>query len=104
MDECISELICLHKIYDRNKYLNKHSITGKYGKVNQSTSSTKKPIVYTSDKLKCTRDNVYHDECYRILSGQKCKSIRSLRINKKRNRGSKAGLKPKLQSHVGWSI
>ena len=54
-------------------------------------------IVYTSEDLKCIRDNVYHDQCYRILSGQTCKSIRSLRISKKKKekRGSKVGLKTK---------
>ena len=63
-----------------------------------------KSIVYTSDEHKCIRDNVYHDQCYRILSGPECKSIRSLRVNKKRKRGSKVGLKPKTQSCVDQSI
>ena len=54
-----------------------------------------KPIAYTSDELKNIRDNVYHDQHYSILSGQTCKSIRSLRINKRRKRGSNVGLKTK---------
>ena len=52
----------------------------------------KKSIVYTSQELKYIRDNVYHDQHYSISLG---KSIRSLRIKKKRKRGSKAGLKTK---------
>ena len=38
---------------------------------------------------------MYHDQCYSIPSGQTCQTIRSLRINKKRKRGSKVGLKTK---------
>ena len=38
---------------------------------------------------------MYHDQWDRILSDHTCKSIRSLRINKKRKRGSKCGLKTK---------
>ena len=53
-----------------------------------------KPIVYTSDKLKCTRDNMYHDQHYRILSHQTCKSIRSENKQEKERRW-KAGLKTK---------
>ena len=54
-----------------------------------------KPIVYTSDELKCIRDSGYHNLCYRLLPGQTCKFIRSLRINKKRKRRSKVGLNTK---------
>ena len=68
------------------------------GSMTRSTSQQfqqNKPIVYTSDELKYIRDNVYHDQHYRILSGQTYISIRSHKINKKRKRGSKAGLKTK---------
>ena len=51
-----------------------------------------KPTVYTSDELKCIRNNVYYNQCYRLLPGQTCKLIRSLRIKKKRKRRSKVGL------------
>ena len=65
-----------------------------------------KSIVYTSEDLECIRDNVYQDQCYRILSGQTCKSIRCLRIDKekKKKRGSKVGLKTKTQISTDQSI
>ena len=63
-----------------------------------------KPIVYTFDDLKCIRDNVYHDQHYRILSSLTCISIRSLRINKKRKRGTKLVSKLKTQSCIGQAM
>ena len=50
-----------------------------------------KSIVYTSEDFRNIRDNVWYDQHYRKLSGQKAKIIRNLRINKKKKRGSKAG-------------
>ena len=95
MDECISDLyIFIRQTMEINNLISIPLL----GSMTRSTSQQvqqNKPIVHTSDELKCIRDNVYHDQCYRILSGEACQSIRSLRINKRRKRGSKAGLKTK---------
>ena len=50
-----------------------------------------KSIVYTPEDLRNIRDNVWYDQHYRKLSGQTVKTVRNLRINKKKKRGSKAG-------------
>ena len=101
VDECISDLIYLHKIYMFIRHtmeINNLIMIPLLGSMIRSFSEQvqqNKPIVYTSDELKCIRDNVYHDQCYRILSGHTCKYIKSLRLNKKRKRGSKVCLKTK---------
>ena len=94
----MSALVILHIFIRQMVEINNSISIPLLGGMIRSTSQQiqqNKPIVYTSEKLKHIRDNVHHDQCYRILTGKTCKSIRSLRINKRRKRGSKAGLKTK---------
>ena len=101
VDECISDLIYLHKIHifkSQTMEINNLIIIPLLGSMIRSSGQQvqqNKLTVYTSDDIKCIRDTVYPDQCYRLLSGQTCQTIRSLRINKKRKRGSKFGLKTK---------
>ena len=112
LDECNSDLIYLHQLYifiSHTIEINHLIIIPLLGSMIRSSSQQvqqNKPIVYISDDLKCIRDIAYHDQCYRILSGHTCQTIRNLRINNKRKRGSKVGLKTKnivLHSSVNLS-
>ena len=55
-------------------------------------------IVYTSGDLRKIRDNVCCSQQYRKLPGQMVKTIRNLRLNKKK-RGSRAGRSKTLDQH-----
>ena len=56
-------------------------------------------IVYTSGDLRKIRDNVCCGQQYRKLPGQMVKTIRNLRLNKKKKRGSRAGRNKTLDQH-----
>ena len=74
VDECISDLIYLHKIYifiSHSMEINNLIFIPLLGSMIRSSSQQvqqNEPIVYTPDDLKCIRDIVYHDQCYRIPS------------------------------------
>ena len=68
----------------------------------------KQPIqstyTYSSMDLKCLKDTVYHNSCYKTLPSQICKRIIDLKINKKRRRGCRAGDRSRKHQNPRYAI
>ena len=70
-------------------------------------NANKQPVqlcyTYSSMELKCLRDVVFHNSCYKTLLTQTCKRIIDLKIYKKRRRRCRAGVKSKKQQNPRYA-
>ena len=57
---------------------------------------------YSLMEIKCLRDKVYHDNCYRTLLVQTCKEVRDLNICKRRQ-GCRSGAKSRKQQNPRYA-
>ena len=57
---------------------------------------------YSYMDLKCLKDTVYHNNCYKTLPTQICRRIIDLKINKKR-RGCRAGARSRKQQNPRYA-
>ena len=58
---------------------------------------------YSSMELKCLRDIVFHNNCYKTLPTHICKRVIDLGSYKKRRRGCRAGVKKKKQQNPRYA-
>ena len=69
-------------------------------KCKQTTNASR---LYILVELKCLRDNIYHDNHYRILPAYTCKEIIDLKIYKRRRQGCRAGVNSRKQQNPRYA-